>query len=329
MRKPRGPVKDLTGDVAVECREAIRSIVEIARIRMFQAHFDDALSLLGSAAALPIYGLADAREHARLFLLKAEALMFRARFAGSGHDAVLGPLEKAAALAEELNDKRLVADVAVLRGWALAYRHIGAAPPEVHAHAQRSLDRREEIDDQVGIAEALFLIGLVHEQKKDRTEEDVAKAEASYREVLAVTERIGEKRWRSYATRHLGWISLHREDLDEALPFFEESLRLRREIGLRILVAQAYYALGATHLERGELDEAVSHCQRAYNLATELGNPSTRFWALLAIGEVHERRGEREQAMDCYRQVLEAAPAIGEALVDAAKDAIERLEETS
>ena len=328
--EPRfGQVKDLSGKLTKQCTESIRSMLGIARIRMFQARFGEALSLLDSAAALPIYEHAEGEIRARHLLLKAEALMFRARFASSGHDAVLGPLDDAAALAEELDDERLLADVAALRGWALAYRHIGAAPPEVLVHAQRSLGLRREIDDQAGIAEALVLIGLVHEQKKDRTEEDVAKAEESYREVLAITGRIGEKRWRSYATRHLGWISLIRGDLDDALPFFEESLRLRQGIGLKAFVPQAYYALGVAHLERGELDEALACSQRAHDLARELANHSTQFWSLLAIGEVHERRGEREEAMNRYDQVLEAAPAFDEALVDAAKEAIGRLEAMS
>ncbi|MFC2078757.1 tetratricopeptide repeat protein [Candidatus Bipolaricaulota bacterium] len=322
-------VRDLTPELHEKSSGAIGHVVEIARIRMFQARFDDALSLLDSAAGLPIYEHAEREDRVRHLLLKAEVLMFRARFASSGHDSVLQPFEEAVKLAKELGDKRLAADVAALNGWALAYRHIGAAPPEVLGHAQRSLDLRREIDDQVGIAEALFLIGLVHEQKKDRTDEDVARAEELYREVLAITKLRGGKRWRSYATRHLGWISMSRGDLDDALPFFEESLRLRQEVGLRAFVPQAYYALGVAHLKRGDLDEAVAYCQRAYDMATELANHSTRYWALLAIGEVHERRGEREEAMNRYTQVLEAAPAFGETLVDAAKEAIAGLEEAA
>ena len=332
MSVPKGVVKDLSGDLASECSEAIASVLEIARIRMFQARFDDALSLLDSTYVLPIYELADAKKRGSLLLLKAEVMLYRASFANSGYDEAFEPVKEVEAMGEELADKKLLADAHAMRAWILSYRETAAGHTRdaVLGPAQASLNLRREIDDQVGIAQSLFLLAMVHEQKTEAEDESYAKAEELQREVLAITARIGEKRWRSYATRHLGWIFLLRGDLDDALPYFEESLRLRQEIGLRAFVAQAHYALGVAHLERGELGEAVAYCRRAYDLATELANHRTRFYATLSIAEAYEKRGDWQAALGSTRRGLEIAESTGaDAWIESAKEMIARLEKAS
>jgi len=319
-----GEVRDLTPELREKGSEAIGHVLEIARIRMFQARFDDALTLLDSAYALPIYELVDARDQAKLLLLKAEVLLYRAVFANNGHDEAFAPIEAAETIGEEQADRRLLADAQAMRAWILCYRELTAGRPRdaVLEPAQKSLDLRREIGDQVGVAESLFLLGLAHEHK---ALPDVVEAEKLFREALQAADATGEKRWRSYASRHLGWTCMNRGDLDEAFVYLEESLRLRQEIGLVAFLPPAYHAVGLVQLERGELGEALAYCQLAYDLGTEIGMDLYRFMALLPMGEAHEKRGEREEAMDCYQEALEMAPAFGAVFVNEAKEAIERL----
>ena len=320
-----GSIKDLTDELTAQCSESIRAVLEIARIRMFQARFAEARSLLNSACALPIYEYVNVQDRARILLLQAEVMLYQAVFANDGHDEAFGPVEAAEAIGEESADDRLLADAQAVRAWILCYRELAAGRPRdaVLEPAERSLKLRRKLGHQIGVAESLFLLGLANEHKADR---DAAKAEGLFREVLELTESLGEKRWRSYATRHLGWICLNRGELDKALGYLEESLRLRQEIGFVAFLPPAYHAVGLVQLERGKLDEALAHCQLAYDLGTKIGMERYRFIALLALGEAHEKRGEPEEATGCYQQALAMAPSFGDTFTDEVKAAIERVE---
>ena len=318
---------NLSDDLSRETGRLIRSALEIARIRMFQAHLDDARLVLNAAAALSILDSIGPEDCAKLLLGTSEVTLVRAIFDDRDHDDAIEPLSQAERIATDLDSKHLMADALAMRAWILCYRELSAGRPRdiMIDPARRSLELRRETDDKVGIAESLFLLGLAHEHK---AEAEPAKAEALFVEARQTAAGVGEQRWRSYAVRHLGWIALGRGQLEEALGCFEESLRLRREIGFTAFLPPAIQAVGLAQMELGRLEEAEATFKEAYGLATEIGMERFRYIALMPMGEVRERQGDSSAAETVYREALEIAESsLGEASIREARAAVERLQE--
>ncbi|MFC2079143.1 tetratricopeptide repeat protein [Candidatus Bipolaricaulota bacterium] len=321
-----GNVKDLGEDFRKLSTDVLGSIHEIARLRVFAGEFEKALALLDAPIPAVIEDFAEGRAIARHLILKAEVVLYQAVYSSDGHDLAFAPLEEASQIAGTLQDEALLADVLAMRAWILCYRELAIGRPRdaMIEPAQKCLEIRQKLNDSVGTSEALVLLGLANEFKEER---DAAKAQELYLKANELSEKHNEKRWRSYATRHIGFYQANEGNLDGALAWFQRSLRLRQEIGFIAFLSPAYYAVGQVQLDRGEIDEAIKYSQEAYDLGTKLGMDRFRFIALLPLGEAYARRGDVERGKQVLNQAKVMASSFGERFVAAVDESIAKVEE--
>lgn len=261
-------------------------------------------------AVLPLLDRPDATraDRARLATERGRLEHYRASLAGAAQDTAVARLRDALAAAEASGDERLVADAADLLGlalYSLAFDSGDFAAPL--AHLDRALGIRRRLDDRRGVAETLFHLGLVHQNRTGATASDRDRALAIYGEALPIARDNGCAVEQSYLERHIAAELVERGDLDGALAGFERSLELREQAGYAIYVPPALLALGDVHRARGDSATALRYYREA--LAGAQSIAATRFIvnAHLAIAEVEAASGRREEAAARCRQALAAA----------------------
>ena len=103
------------------------------------------------------------------------------------------------------------------------------------------------------IAESIFHVGLVHQIVRGDQEGSRPFFDESYERARAAGDRL----LMSYAIRHVAFCDQEAGDLERAEAGFRESLALREEAGWVPGVAAAQLALALLLAERGSPDEAV------------------------------------------------------------------------
>jgi tetratricopeptide (TPR) repeat protein len=135
---------------------------------------------------------------------------------------------------------------------------------------ERALATRREIEDEEGIAESLFQLGLVHQVLR----RDLEAGAPFFREALELVEELPDAdAWlRSEIHRHMGFDLLVREERYEpAIEHLEKSLELRRGLAERGGLASAFVALSLAHRLAGEADAAIVFARQSLEVATDEG----------------------------------------------------------
>ena len=311
-----GEVRDLEPMLQELSGQAVESILGIARIFVYQARMQDAVDVVDSQVVRTLAAQLPPEIDVRIRLAKAKCMIYRALFTNEGHDAPLEVLAEAEEIATDLEDKKLLADVLYLTGWGMKFREMTAnrTHAAVVPYAERSLALREEIGDERGTAESLFLLGLCHEYGREATHDEahggIGEAEACYRRALDIAERIGDEELLADITRDLGWLSRRKGESDEAFEFLKRSLELREAIGFKAALSPAYHTMAIMYLERGEPDEALAYGREALRMATENGFERNRIVPFFPIGGALLMKGRPDEALKCYREGLELARAM-------------------
>ena len=320
MIHSRQPVKDLSDELASQARRWIDVVLETARILLYQARIRDAVDLLDEGAVRTAAGLLTPEVGLRIRVRRAECMLYQAVLDNGGHEAALQILSEVEDSAAELGDRKLVADALHLRAWGTRFREMAAnrTYEDVLPMAERSLTLREEIGDEKGIAESLFLLGLCHEYGRvathDEAHEGIAEAEALYRRAHAIAERIGDRQLLSDISRDLGWLCRRKGQMDEAFDRLQRSLSLRKEIGLKLLVGPAYHTMGVMHLERDEPDQALAYARASLRLAEEIGFRRGLIAPAFVVAGALVMQGQTPEALEAYREGLERAEELDHVL---------------
>ena len=109
---------------------------------------------------------------------------------------------------------------------------------------RRSLEIKERIGDQAGMAASYHHLGIL---AQDRGDYDAA--EPLYRRSLEIMERIGDQAGMAASYDQLGMLAQDRGDYDAAEPLYRRSLEISERIGDQAFTANSYHNLGK--LERG------------------------------------------------------------------------------
>ena len=274
-------------------------------------------------AVLPLGTRSDVSpiDRAHLAIARGELEHYRASLAGTGQEGAIELLRTALAAAEASSDPSATADAADLLGLALysqAFEN-GAFDAPL-PHLDRALAIRRRIDDRRGIAETLFHLGLVHQNRSSATAADRKRAQELYREALPIARDGAFEVEQSYLERHIAAEEEIRGNLDAAQAGFARSLALRRQAKYTIYLAPALLALGSIHASKGERAEAGASYREALATAREIGAIRFVVRSHLALAELAEKQGDRETASAEARSALEAARAAGYG--DGAKEAI-------
>jgi tetratricopeptide (TPR) repeat protein len=316
-------------------RGLVQTLVEaacaVAKADLYRGFPGDGLEVI--EAILPLGARPDATplDRARLAIARGELEHYRSSLVGASDAKAIELLRAALAAAEASRHEPAIADAADLIGLVLYSEAFDTGNFDVAVEPlERGLAIRRRIDDRRGIAESLFHLGLVHQNRAKATEADRKRAMELYLQALPIAREGGFEVEQSYLERHIAAEEELRGNLDAALGGFERSVSLRQEAKYRIYLAPALLALGDVHAARGETKEAGSSYREALAAAKETRAARFIVGSHLALARLADKEGDRETATAEAKSALEAARAGGSA--SGASDAealIEELERRS
>jgi tetratricopeptide (TPR) repeat protein len=107
-------------------------------------------------------------------------------------------------------------------------------------------------------------------------------------------------------------------DGEERLRYALRSLELRAEMNFRRALPSAQLLLSDIYVERGEMERALEYCQLAEELATEMGLQNYLVFVSLTRGDIASRQGRLTEARERFEKALELAKQLNNAFAIAA-----------
>ena len=278
----------MAGDSPPTDTPRLQAILNEALLRANQlriaGQWKDVLTLLRDVQSLANdLGIAARARHA---LFTARTLTEQAGFGGfDTWEERLQYLETALADAQQTDDLALQGAIWDARGMSLHQQYLDTGrptePPEELPSFERGLSYRQQVDDQHGIAESLFHIGLVH----GIVRQDHKTALPFLQESYTLAQAHGDQITSSYAIRHIGFAQYDANDLVRARASLQESLQLREQAGFIPGVAMAFVMLAYADAELGQRPTALEHLQRAKAIFLELQAANKVVWVEKLITE--------------------------------------------
>ena len=228
---------------------------------------------------------------------------------------------------------------------------------------QRARQEAEALQDEPGIATALFLLGQTHYYHHLLTGgNEYTDARDYFLRSSALRERIGDtyelaeslfytgltygrqeqpSQAKEYYLRALeiaeqqgnAWAASEatrhltdHSDGEQRLRYALRSLELRTEMNFRRALPPAQLLLSDIYVERGELERALEYCQLAEELATEMGLQNYLLFALLTRGEIAHKQGKLTEAREHFEKAIELAQQANVTyVIDAANEKLKLL----
>lgn len=208
--------------------------------------------------------MGNAETAAELLAEGTDALM-AASFDQGSFDEAQTVLQEARHQAVHEGDRRTEAAALDKLAMVMHYRALESDRDTSNADAEEALFRealaiQREIDDQAGVAESLFGVGLVHQVLR----RDGATAVPYFREALTLADQHADAYVRSECYRHMGFYYFAEEhDADTALENLQISQRLREEWGDPRSISSGTVAIGQIELLAGRHADAAASLRTA------------------------------------------------------------------
>ena len=179
---------------------------------------------------------------------------------------------------------------------------------EAERLAKLALERYRALDDRIGEAEALELVGISH-----LFQGDLALAGEFLQESLAISRQLGDMQGTAVTMTLLGMADRHRGDFEKAETLMRQAIGLHRQMGNRLREQFALGPLCVVLIQSGKFPAAREAALEANDIARDLGNyPDPFFLDALAKATLH--LGHYGDAMAMATESLELARQKGNVL---------------
>ena len=196
------------------------------------------------------------------------------------------------------------------RFWAMhgyyneGYRWLNEALAKSTKSASSSAEDFEKIKSTQ--AKALYWAGMMLYGKSD-----YGRAEALYKESLALYQELEDKGGIGYSLILLGIISWRQGDFVRGRELIEEGLSTFREVGDKQGIAFSLFLLGHNVSEQGDHERALALIEEGLALNRELGNTSGIMRSLGNLGRVVWRQGDQKRAKELCEEGLSLSRELG------------------
>lgn len=303
----------------------VQAICNIAEAYLYEGKMEESVNILTIGEQLAHAKEVAPQDTMQLLLQQSNVLVMNYFLTNSDFDELLSRISRAQQSAEIANDEQGKADAMQLLGEAYYYHSLNNETHQYEQaldYCQQALDRREALNDERGISESLFYIGLIY-QNGDTP--DIEKALEYFTRAFHIAEKHGYKLEESYAARHIASIVGERGDLEQALTYAIRSLTLREEIGFKRYLPPSHGLVGEIYLRQQNIEQALFHQQRAYALAHEMNLQTFMMWSLFSLGEIHLAQQNTAQAREYFQQAYDIAQQLN--LPYAIKEVQEKLQQ--
>jgi eukaryotic-like serine/threonine-protein kinase len=140
---------------------------------------------------------------------------------------------------------------------------------------------------------------------------DLDKAEAMWKEAIAVFRAVGDTEGLAASSNNVGDVLLTRGRLVEAHKLLEQAIAGYELVDDRSGIALAKADLGLIALQRADLSEAQANYEKAFSTGTQAGDKSAFAYGLAGLGEVAMKRDRLPEARAKYEAALKLRKEIG------------------
>ncbi len=171
---------------------------------------------------------------------------------------------------------------------------------EAHRLNQRSLELREWLGDQAGIASSLYQLGNIALEQGEYT-----KAQHVYRQSLELREQVGDQSGIATSLHQLGWVADEQNDAAEATRLCRQSLEINRKLGNQAGIAGNLALLATAARAQGDYAGARRLQKESLELSEKLGNQLYVAANLALLGDLALYEGDYAEARHLLQQSLE------------------------
>lgn len=175
-------------------------------------------------------------------------------------------------------------------------------------------------------AYAYFNLGLCFQNNPDTTLNSIDTAELYFRASYALSDKLGDQRTNSYATRHLAAVHMDRKQYDSALYYAFRSYESREAIGLQFVQPFSLLLIGDI-FKFTNADSALHYHQLAAGYADRLNNAAGIAAAYIAVGDDYLAAKDIARAKQQYELAATKAAALGN--TDGYQTAVKKVAELS
>ena len=284
-----------------ESPEAHRALIESTRVRtgIFLFHrcrYEEALAAL-------LKGSKDcqvATECALVYRYLGDYHFSHGRFCTAAE--AKNYLEKSIALCEELNDKHLHAEC--LCELAILHTNLLVDTELSWMYANQAVELARQSARPDLLASTLDVLAWITNHRGD-----YQTAETTWREVLTIAERSGNRANEALAVNWLGWSawSVGGDRLEEAATLHSDAIDRYYALGEAAGVAMACADRALALVELGRIDEARASCRRGLSVAKQIGREDHYVYNLYCLGAAELVAGDLRLARKQLRKSLQLA----------------------
>jgi tetratricopeptide (TPR) repeat protein len=170
--------------------------------------------------------------------------------------------------------------------------------------ATMCVEKAEEIDDQMLLAQALNRLASLHPEQRDE-------AERNYRRALEIFQRLGDARGQARCHNNLANIALARNARKEARESYSTAIALARSAGMPDLWGTAATNLGLTYHRSGDFERARELHGQALALLAAVKNSEIQLYALYNMAHIEWETGAWESGAELFEATASLAQRIG------------------
>jgi tetratricopeptide (TPR) repeat protein len=286
----------------------LKGLSTIAESYFYDGRIDDAVHVLTCAQQLADASDVLPHDLAALLICAGSIYSWRGSLITGDYDLSLTLLHRAEQLARVTHDQLLLARALDTLGSAYYNQAMTRAEADFErplSYFQHALMVRETAQDQLGICESLFHVGLIAERK--RQYDDALRA---FDIVYTTAKHHHYHDALAEAARHLGFAHMRTGSFDQALACFQEARLLLEATGQQIFLPFAELSVGEVFAMQQQWEHAEQHYHRAYALAQTMQIKRATVQIAYSLGEVCEAQNHADQAYTYYETAYDLATAI-------------------
>lgn len=205
--------------------------------------------------------------------------------------------KEAIRLAKVGKSKKLISGASYIVGLSYYYQN---QYDSALTYYNRSLDIRQELGDDQGIADLYNVIGLIYEEYGDNS-----KTLEYFQKSLKTSLNCNYKNGESKTLTNLGLLYWKLGSYDLALENFFKALNIHENLDDQYGIASSYENIGIIYCSLSRYNDALEYYMKSYKIRQELGNLYDISFSLANIGVVFKNIEKYDKALEYFQQALD------------------------
>lgn len=203
----------------------------------------------------------------------------------------IGYFEKALAISENINDKKLIA----LSYSNLAFQYINYDLNTSQEYYRKSLNIRKEIGDQRGIGSVYNQMGT-NFKKLGKLDS----AHIYFQKCLDVRIKTKDQYGLGYIYSSIANLNKESNNLDTAIYYATKALDIRKQIKDSEGIVFSLVSISQVHLLKSDYEKSMEYGEDALKIAKDIGLPATIREASNNLKEIYKKLGKYEKVYEMY-----------------------------